>query len=263
MQMHIKESTRKSYHRTWVRMNRFISGFDILPPMWEDRMEIWAAHLANNKKHSATVGSYMSAIRHVLATDGIIVSRKNFRLAMIIKTCKLHNDVLYIRLPLQKKLLNRMIQFINYHYECNLGQVYLAAWLKTALVLGCYGLMRISEITKGEHALLACDVNYAKNKRKVTLYLRSSKTHTRSDQPQIIHIVGNENLKDMCPFKIIESYANMRGRDATSEEEQFLIHQDGSGVTANQLNANFNIVLSHLNYDITLFGFHSCRQSNR
>lgn len=259
VQMHIKESTKKSYHRTWVRMNRFISGFDRLPPTWEDRMEIWAAHLANHKKHSNTIASYMSAIRHVLATDGIFVSSSNFKLAMIIKVCRLHNDVLYIRLPIQIKLLNRMLDFVHDHYVINLGQIYLGAWLRAAFAMGYYGLMRISELTKGDHTVLACDINRAKNKRKVTIYFRSSKTHTRADQPQIIQIQGSDHYGNNCPFKIIDNFANLRGKQALDIEEPFFIHQDGSAITSNQLNVNFNLVLSHLNYDNTLFGFHSYR----
>lgn len=240
-------------------MNRFISGFDRLPPTWEERMTIWATHLANHKKQSPTVSSYMSAIRHVLATDGIVVPKTSLELAMIIKACKLHNDVIYIRLPIQIKLLNRMLELVEDHYAINLGQVYLAAWLKTAFVMGYYGLMRISEISKGEHAVLATDLNYAHNKRKITIYLRSSKTHSRADKPQVIHIQGDPKLGNKCPFKIITNYADMRGRRAGTLEEQFLIHQDGRGVTASQLTANFKQILDHLDYKKDLYGFHSFR----
>lgn len=259
LQMHLKESTKRSYHNTWVRMNRFISAFDRIPPTWEERMSIWATHLANHKKHSNTVSSYMSAIRHVLALDGIFVPKSTFELAMIIKACKLHNDVLYIRLPIQQKLLNRILQFVKEHYQHNLGQVYLAAWLRAAFVMGYYGLMRISEISKGPHAVKAQDIVYGHNKRKLTLYLRSSKTHSISEKPQIIHIQGDKSLKDCCPYSIMTHYTNLRGRRADTEGEQFLIHQDGKPVTANQITANMKQILTHMQYDCTLYGFHSCR----
>lgn len=203
--------------------------------------------------------SYMSAIRHILALDGIQVPKSTCELAMIIHACKLHNDVLFIRLPIQLKLLNRMLQFVKDHYERNMGQLYLVAWLRAAFVMGYYGLMRILEITKGPHAVRAQDINYSHNKQRIVLYLRSSKTHLRADKPQIIHIQGNSKLKDCCPYKIITHYTNLRGRQAEYEDEQFLIHQDGTGITANQITSNFKQILINLQYDVTLYGFHSFR----
>lgn len=259
LQAHLKPRTRRSYHRTWVRMNKFLSEFDRLPPSWDDRMVLWAVHLADNRKFSATISSYMSAIRHVLAMDGIFVSRSNFQLAMIIRASKIHNDQLYIRLPIQQRLHNRILLHVKEELGQNRGQHYLSVMLRAAFSLAYFGLMRISEVSKSDHAVKGQDINYRRNKRRITIYLRSSKTHSASDKPQIIHIQGNRNLGENCPYSLITEYVNLRGRRASADREQFLLNFDGSPVTGQQLRANLKFILEKLNYDETLYDFHSYR----
>ena len=83
--------------------------------------------------------------------------------------------------------------------------------------MGYFGLMRVGKLTKteGGHAVKFGDVNYGKNKKKIVIVLRTSKTHNESEKPQIIMINGYNpetdtktwyNLPKYCPYKLIVDY---------------------------------------------------------
>lgn len=72
----IQDSTKAMYHSVWCNFNQFLISFDDLPTSWEDKMVLYASFLADIGSCSATVASYMSAIRYVLQHDGLTVSDK-------------------------------------------------------------------------------------------------------------------------------------------------------------------------------------------
>lgn len=90
-------STRKSYKKTWNRFNHCISCFDVIPPKWEDRIIVWPTHLADNRRTSATIRSYISAIRYCVGLDAVRVSHTNCELAAIIQAAKHDNVQLYLQ----------------------------------------------------------------------------------------------------------------------------------------------------------------------
>ena len=51
-----------------------------------------------------------------------------------------------------------------------------------------YRLFRIGEVTSGSHPVLARDVYLGENKKKFLFILRSLKTHTECNQPQMVKI---------------------------------------------------------------------------
>ena len=55
-----------------------------------------------------------------------------------------------------------------------------------------YGLFRVGEIMLSEHMVKAIDVHVDTNKNKLLFILRSSKTHTKGNHPQIIKISGEK-----------------------------------------------------------------------
>ena len=57
-----------------------------------------------------------------------------------------------------------------------------------------YGLMRVGEVSQGDHPVKARDIHAATNKDKILVILRSSKTHGKSTYPQKIKITGNTKL---------------------------------------------------------------------
>lgn len=255
----LRRSTRKSYKKTWNRFNRFISQFDVIPPKWEDRIVVWAAHLADNRRKSATIKSYISAIRYCLGLDGITVRHDNCELAAIIQAARHENDQLYIRLPIQRHLMKLILRFIDSHYIKGTGQTYLGYWLKAIMSMAYHGMMRVSELADGPHAVKAQDIIHGKNKQKVTVYLRSSKTHTTADQPQIITIMNQPTWFANCPVRLVTAFANLRGRYARYPDQQFFINKDGTPITAIQFRTNLKFILFTLGLPSELYGTHSFR----
>lgn len=181
--MRLRIKTRKMYRSRWIAFNKFLQQFDVMPDTWEERLHIYAAHLIDNKKQSSTVRTYLTAIKQILRLADIEVQEDKYLLASLIKACKLRNDHLYIRMPIQLPLLRVLLRKTHEYYHEQKGQIYLATMLKAMFAMAYYGLMRVSEITAGTHAVKAPDVRYAKNKEKIVITLYSSKTHSNSDQP--------------------------------------------------------------------------------
>ena len=108
-------------------------------------------------------------------------------MSALIQACKLRNDQLFIRFPIQRSLVHMILDKID---DCYLGrgQRYLARIYKTIILTGYYGLLRTGELTSGTHPVLACDTHIVKNKMKIQLLLRSSETHSTFDNPQRVTI---------------------------------------------------------------------------
>ena len=56
------------------------------------------------------------------------------------------------------------------------NQPHLAMLYKTIFAKAYYGMLRIGEVSKGDHPILAKDVHIGMNKRKILLILHTSKT---------------------------------------------------------------------------------------
>ena len=57
-----------------------------------------------------------------------------------------------------------------------------------------FGLLRISEVSKGSHPILAHDVHIADNKKKFLILLRTSKTLYKNMHPQSIKISSRSKV---------------------------------------------------------------------
>ena len=134
---------------------------------------------------------HVSAIHSVLKSENIELDDDKFCLSALIKACCLKNDTVKVRLPNQKGLLNMMLRELE-DYFLDHNQVYLAAFYKAMLATGYYGLLRVSEMAKGEHPIFAEDIFIARHKLKIKIVLCSSKTHTRADLPQKITITHQD-----------------------------------------------------------------------
>lgn len=86
----------------------------------------------------------------------------------------------------------------------------------------------------------------------MTIYLRSSKTHSQADKPRVIH-------KDLCPFGIIADFAQVRGRRTYTWKDPFLVHQDGSPIAEHQYRDNLAKMIAMLGYNPSFYGTHSFR----
>lgn len=257
--MRLRAKTRRMYRSRWIAFNQFLQQFDVMPETWEDRLHIYAAHLVDNKKQSSTVRTYLTAIRQILRLADIEIQEDKYLLSSLIRACKIKNDLLYIRMPIQLPLLKALIRKTQEYYAEQKGQIYLATMLKAMFSMAYFGLMRVSEITSGSHPVKAPDVRYAKNKNKVVITLHSSKTHTIADQPQHITISGQPDMGSICPVKLIDEYVKLRGGIAQKETDPFFVYQDNVAVTPNQFRACLKKLLKKIPVDITLYDTHGFR----
>ena len=147
-------------------------------------------YLIENGMQSTTVKSYVSAIKKTLIMDGYDWNDNLVLVRTLVKACRLINDTVRTRLPIQRRLLE-MILFEVQHYFSNGNQWHLEILYKTVFALSYYGLMRVGEVTKSPHVLRAQNVHIATNKDKMLLILYSSKTHGKESRPQKIKITSN------------------------------------------------------------------------
>lgn len=131
-------------------------------------------------------------------------------------------------------MLNIILKQTNAHFN-NLGQFYLVSMYTALFSTTYFGLFRVGELADSEHSVKTCDVHIGTNKNKVLFVLRSSKTHCKSMEPQIIKICSNSNRSarrndsHLCPFYLLRVYLSKRS-NYKSLQENFFIFKDGSPV---------------------------------
>ena len=220
-----RDSTSKTYLTIWRQFNKFIISLDRKPKLWEDRATLFIGYLVDKGMQSGTIKSYISAIKKTLIADGYKWNDNLVLVRSLAKACKIVNDSVRTRLPIQCNLLEVMLFEIN---RICLDQPYLCLLYKTIFAVCYYGLMRVGEVAKSKHALKAKNVHIALNKDKLLLKLDSSKTHDEGCRPQIIKITSNVAersgryvARHFCPFLLIRQYLRERGQ-YQDDEEQFL-----------------------------------------
>ena len=87
-------------------------------------------------------------------------------------------------------LLKLIADQFDYKFLIKDRNLYLDTLFKAILFTGYFSLLRIGEMTEaeGDHTLKFSDVHIEKNGEKVLIILRSSKTHTKTSQPQLVKI---------------------------------------------------------------------------
>ena len=143
----------------------------------------------------------MSAIRGILADEGIKLCEDSYLLTSLTSACKLINDKVRIRLPIQRSFLELILDQVDQVYPV---QPYLCKVYKAIFVAGYYGLLRISEIAAGPHQILARNVHIGINKDKVLFVLLTSKMHNKGNLPQTVKITSLQQYQSIkyCPFQI-------------------------------------------------------------
>ena len=159
--------------------------------------------LIKNKKQSSTIKSYISAIKAVLRCDRITMNENRYLLNALTKSCKLTNDKVRIRLPIQKGILRILIKYLKRIFAT---QPYLSKLYQAMFLTAYFGLFRVSELATGQHAVKAIDVRLGKNKNKVLFILRTSKTHGKKDKPQLIKISHCDFNQDQYSIKSTETW---------------------------------------------------------
>ena len=90
--MKYRQSTKNNYFTVWRIFNKFFVRLDRKPKSWEKRIALFAGYLINCKKQSATVKSYLSAIRAVLQDNNIQLNEGLSLITSLTKACRLVND---------------------------------------------------------------------------------------------------------------------------------------------------------------------------
>ena len=254
-----RESTANNYQSIWRSFNKFLIKLDRKPALWEDRTALYCAFLIDNGLQSATLKSYVSAIKKTLVNDGYNWQDSRILLNSLAKSCRLINDKVHTRMPINGNLLEIILFEIERMYS---DQYYLEILYKTILLLGYYGLLRIGELTTGTHPIKAKNVHIAQNKPKLLLILYSSKTHGRESRPQEVKITGNSSYnaksRNFCPFLISREYLAIRG-NYIKENEPFFIFRDKAPVTPPHVRTVLRSALESLKLNPLLYNCHSLR----
>ena len=255
--MRHRDSTRENYYKVWKIFNEFFIRLDCHPESWEDRIILFAGYLIVNRKKSSTINSYISAIKSVLADIGQEVSEDRVLLSSLTRACKLNFDIYHHKLPVRKSMINKFLKSLNSMFS---SQPYLRILYQAMISTMYYGLFRIGELTASPHVVKVGDVEIGTNKKKLKFTLHSSKTHSKSNKPQVIKIsaMGNSNNNQTCPFQLLRNYLAVRNK-YRNKQEQFFIFRDGSAVTAPQFRAVFKKLLELNNYDCSSFTCHGIR----
>ena len=179
------------------------------------------------------------------------------------KACKLINDQVRTRLPIQRGQLVMLLEKLDSHFET---QPYLRSLYKAMYVSAYFGLLRVSEMTEGQHAIKATNIQTGVNKPKIMFMLKSSKTHDAQAGPQIVKITSEpitgtdrQLRKDpICPFSIIQEYLDRRG-PAKHRDDQFFVFSDGSNVKDSHFRTNLRTILQLAGFESTAYCTHSFR----
>ena len=259
-----RKSTGKTYLRVWRQFNNFVINLDVKPKYWEDRTTLFIGHLVDKGVKSNSIKTYVSAIKRILIDDGYQWEDSKILLSSLTRACRIINDKVHTRLPIQCGLLELVLFEIQRTYS---NQFYLEKLYKAIFALSYYGLMRVSEVVLSDedsyHAVRASNIHVATNKDKILIVLYTSKTHGKDRRPQKIKIVSNKDEKsgqylhrNFCPFTLTKEYLAVRG-DYSDDNEQFFIFRDGSVVTASHARCVLKSALKELGLNSALYGMHS------
>ena len=266
-----RASTAKNYHTIWTKFNKFLIRLDRKPKLWENRVALFCADMVERGIKSTTVRSYVSAIKKTLRNDNYDWDDNLILMESLIKACKIRNDHVRTRLPIQIGLL----ELILFELQRLFNENYTIILYRAIFALAYYGLMRISELTTGNesnHFVRAKDIHVGVNKNKILIILYSSKTHGRESRPQQIKITANDNyrsvnrssydrstnIRHFCPFSLLRDFMSMRG-DYDGDDEPLFIFPGKMNVEAKHVRLVLKKCIKNLNLNECLYDTHSFR----
>ena len=181
-----RDFTAANYLSIWRQLNKFIIKLDYRKHLsWEDRTALFGAYLIEGGVQSSTLKSYFSAIKHTLKQDGYVWNDNKATLSSLVRSRKLENDRVKVRLPIQKGLFDMLMFELERKFA---NQPYLEILYKAMFSLAYYGMMQVGEVTLGDHTLKAKNLHVSDSKQKLMMVLYTSKTHGEESRPQKIKI---------------------------------------------------------------------------
>ena len=261
----VQDTTSKTYLAIWRQFNCFLIRLDWRPPSWEEKTALFCTYLIDKGNQSATVRSYVSAIKAVLAGDGYSWDNTKIFISSLTQACKLMNDRVKCRLPIQRPLSDMILFELARIYH---AQPYLFLLYQAAFSLAYYRLMRVGEIAEGNgrHAVKAKNIHIGRNKNKLMIVLHTSKTHGKESYPQKIKIRALEQYdseqarsrRHFCPFTIVRQFAALRGA-FDYDHENFFVFRDGGKLTPEQFRKTLRMAVASLGLDPLMYDTHSYR----
>ena len=258
-----RDSTRRNYYGIWKTFNHFIIRLDRKPTEWEERIILFVGNMIDEGKKSATIKSYVSVIKAVLSEINVKVNEDRCLLNSLTRACKLVNDTsIKWTLPIQQDMLNIILKKTKTHF-LSMGQVYLAQMYTCLFATAYFGLFRVGELTNSEHTIKACDVYMGTNKDKVLFILRSSKTKTTGDPPQLIKITKINHrksavTKDYCPYKLMREYLACR-EESLDLNENFFVFRDHTPIKSSDFSTTLKMIIKLAKFDETHYSTKSLR----
>ena len=213
----------------------------------------------------------MSAVKGLLKDDGYKWDEGQVLFSSLMQACKLQNDQVCCRLPIQKPLFETLLFEIGRVFS---KQVYLLVLYRAVFCLAYYGLMRIGELAEGTHPVKACDIHIASNKHKILIVLYTSKTHSEAMYQQQIKISALDttyseqtpsgtNSKQshkktagqafFCPFKAVRDYLSIRKNGFRNRQENFFLFQDESPIRPIHVRTVLRTCLHRIHLDPSIY----------
>ena len=255
---------KRNYYTIWKCFSKFFVRLDNKPSTWEECLTLFVGFLIDNEKQSSTVKSYISAIKAVLRDCDIELSENLYLISSLTRACRLKNDQIKTKLPLQKGMLGILLRHLKTKYG---NQPFVSKMYRALFSTMYHGLLRISEVAQcqSQHAVLARDMHIGWNKQKFLLILRTSKTHWKNMKPQMMKIAAtsqsnskHNTMQPECPYQLLCEYAAIRG-DYSLDNEPFFILSDKSPVTSTQVTSTLKAILKETGFDASLYSNHSLR----
>ena len=73
-----RDTTKRNYYNVWHSFNKFYLRLDEKPMSWENRIILFIGYLIDQGRQSATIKSYVSALRVVLKQDKVKLQEDEF-----------------------------------------------------------------------------------------------------------------------------------------------------------------------------------------
>ena len=260
-----RQKTKENYRRIWTLFNDFLIRLDRISSAWEERASLFVANMINNGAQSATVKSYVSAIKFQLKAVKYEWNDGKMMLSTLTQACSLNNDRVLMRLPIHCSLLEMLLFEIERIY---IEQPYLTILFQALFAIGYYGLFWIGELTQGDHCIKARNIHSAINKKKILIVLYTSKTHGKESHPQRVKISTldnkdkgglKKNKRFFCPFALMNNYLKIRGGYKNECEQLFVFRNAVEVVKPFHVWAVLKNCLSRLGIDSSLYSMHSLR----
>ena len=104
-----RKSTKCNYLGIWRQFNNFVIKLDHQLKSWEDCTSLYSTYLILKGIQSSTLKSHISAIKHSLIKDKYKWNDDLVLLNTLVKACKLSNDTIRVKLPIQFNLFEALL----------------------------------------------------------------------------------------------------------------------------------------------------------